>query len=220
MHAALARAHCEKRRTYVRTTYHVRTYASSTVSRHFGAETKRYQMPIKLLHIQFNGLNRYVFITTWAISTQPHLNVIPSGEGKLFHEPRRIVEGTAGVQSTTALPIPEGVIGIEYVLEVIFTGSITEVVTPHIGWEGDGHRVVDVGAGTDSIGMSGEDLVNSNYKSPDMLPGIVSVCEANAIHIIVINCETTINVIRMESIRCLLLVANDLATHVCVYRMP
>ena len=37
--AALARAHCEKRRTYVRTTYHVRTYASSTVSRHFGAET-------------------------------------------------------------------------------------------------------------------------------------------------------------------------------------
>ena len=24
-----------------RTTYHVRTYASSTVSRHFGAETKR-----------------------------------------------------------------------------------------------------------------------------------------------------------------------------------
>ena len=28
-------------RTYVpRTTYHVRTYASSTVSRHFGAETK------------------------------------------------------------------------------------------------------------------------------------------------------------------------------------
>ena len=48
MHAALARAHCEKRRTtYVRTyirthvrTY-VRTYASSTVSRHFGAETKK-----------------------------------------------------------------------------------------------------------------------------------------------------------------------------------
>ena len=56
MHAALARAHCEKRRTYhvprttyhvprttyhvPRTTYHVRTYASSTVSRHFGAETK------------------------------------------------------------------------------------------------------------------------------------------------------------------------------------
>ena len=47
MHAALARAHCEKRRTtYVRTyvrTYartYVRTYASSTVSRHFGAETK------------------------------------------------------------------------------------------------------------------------------------------------------------------------------------
>ena len=55
MHAALARAHCEKRRTtyvrtYVRThvrTYartYVRTYASNTVSRHFGAETKNYEV--------------------------------------------------------------------------------------------------------------------------------------------------------------------------------
>ena len=36
----LARAHCEKRRTYHVRTYVPRTYASSTVSRHFGAETK------------------------------------------------------------------------------------------------------------------------------------------------------------------------------------
>ena len=44
---------CKKRRlrkatyvrtTYVRTYYHVRTYASSTVSRHFGAETKKSQI--------------------------------------------------------------------------------------------------------------------------------------------------------------------------------
>ena len=62
---------------------------------------------------------------------------------------------------------------------MIFTTSITEVVTPHIGWDGDGHRVVDVGAGTDIMTISGDDLMKSSCKSPDMLPGIASVCETN-----------------------------------------
>ena len=101
-------------------------------------------------------------------------------------------------------------------LESIFTGSITEVVTPHIGWDGNGSWVVDVGTGTDTITIGCDDLMNSSYESPDMLPGITSVCEANAIHIVVINCETTIIVVRPECIRCFLLVANDLTTHVCV----
>ena len=87
---------------------------------------------------------------------------------------RRIVEGTAGVQSTTTLPIPEGIIGIEYELGIIFTGSITEVVTPHIGWDGDGRLVADVGAGTDIVSV-GVDLMKTSYKSPDMLPGIMSI---------------------------------------------
>ena len=30
-----------------------------------------------------------------------------------------------------------------------FNGSVTEVVIPHKGWDGDGHCVVDVGTGTD-----------------------------------------------------------------------
>ena len=64
------------------------------------------------------------------------------------------------------------------------TGSITEVVTPHIGWDGDGHWVVDVGAGTDILTMGCDDLMKSSCKSPDMLPGITSMCEANAIHIL------------------------------------
>ena len=59
-------------------------------------------------------------------------------------------------------------------------------------------------------------LMKSSCKSPDMLPGIASVCEANAIHICVLNCETTIIVVSPERIWCLLLVANDLTTHVCV----
>ena len=94
---------------------------------------------IRLLYIEFNDLNWYVFISTTIVGTQPHLKIILSGGGKFFHEPRRIVKGTARVQSTTTLTIPEGIIGIEYDLPVIFTASITEVVTPHIGWDGDVH---------------------------------------------------------------------------------
>ena len=117
-----------------------------------------------LLHIEFSDLNRYVFASTCLVGTQPHLNAIPSGGGKLLHEPWRIVEGTAGVQSTTALPIPEGIIGIESKLESIFTGSITEVVTPHIGWDGDGHQVVGVGAGTESFRVVGDSLKTQEEK--------------------------------------------------------
>ena len=95
-----------------------------------------------------------------------------------------------------------------------FTGSVTEVVTPHIGWDGDGHCAVDVGAGTDITTMV--DLIKSSCKSPDVFPGITSMCEANTVHILVINCESTINMIGMEGIWCFLLVANDLATHTCV----
>ena len=100
---------------------------------------------------------------------------------------------------TTAPPIPEGIIWIESELEVILTGSITEVVIPHIGWDGDGRLVADVGAGTDIVSV-GVDLMKTSYKSPDMLPGIMSMCETNAIHISVINCETTITVVRPECI--------------------
>ena len=44
--------------------------------------------------------------------------------------------------------IPERIIGVKSQLIMTFNGSVTEVVTPHIGWDGDGHWVVDVGAGT------------------------------------------------------------------------
>ena len=136
----------------------------------------------RLLNIEFNDLHRYVFISTTIVGTQPHLNIILSGGGKFFHEPRRIVEGTAGVQSTTPLPIPEGIIGIEYELPVIFTACITEVVTPHIGRDGDVHWVVDVGAGTDILTIGCDDLMKSSCKCPDMFPGITSMCEANIHH--------------------------------------
>ena len=99
-------------------------------------------------------------------------------------------------------------------LDSSFTGSVTEVVTPHIGWDGNGHCVVDAGAGTDYSSLV--DFISSTYKSPDVFPGITSMCEANTIHILVINCQTTITVIGNKCIWCLLLVANDLTTHTCI----
>ena len=50
-------------------------------------------------------------------------------------------------------------------LELTFTGSVTEVVTPHIGWDGNGHWVVDVGAGTDMLTMGSDDLMKSSCPS-------------------------------------------------------
>ena len=50
-------------------------------------------------------------------------------------------------------------------LELTFTGSVAEVVTPHIGWDGDGHWDVDVGAGTDMLTMGSDDLMKSSCLS-------------------------------------------------------
>ena len=47
----------------VRTTYHVRTYASSTVSRHFGAETKKlslHKILLQLGHRSSSSIKEYV----------------------------------------------------------------------------------------------------------------------------------------------------------------
>ena len=101
-------------------------------------------------------------------------------------------------------------------LNITCTGSVTEVVTPHIGWDGDGPCVEDVGARTYMLTTTSDDLMKSSCKSPDVFPGITSMCEANTFHIVVINCEMTIIVVRPECIWCLLLVANGLTTHVCV----
>ena len=100
----------------------------------------------------------------------------------------------------TTCPIPERIIGIELVLKLTFTGSVTEVVIPHIGWDGNDHWVMDVGAGTDRLTVGSDDFMNSSYKSPDVCPGIISMCEANTINVSIINCETPINTIRPECI--------------------
>ena len=59
---------------------------------------------------------------------------------------------------------------------------------------------MDVGAGTESLRVDGGNLMNSSCKSPDVFPGITSMCEANTIHVQVINCGTAIYVIGGECI--------------------
>ena len=82
-------------------------------------------------------------------------------------------------QLTTALPIPEEIIRVEPVLEVGFTGGVSEVVIPYVGWNGGGHWVVDVGAGTETMRMGDEILFHKGCKSPDVFPGIMSMCEVD-----------------------------------------
>ena len=57
-------------------------------------------------------------------------------------------------------------------LELTFTGSVTEVVTPHIGWDGNGQWFVDVGAGTDMLTMGSDDLMKSSCPS-EALKGLM-----------------------------------------------
>ena len=86
--------------------------------------------------------------------------------------------------------------------------------SPHIRWDGDGFSVV-VDAGTD-VPRAAADLIKSSCKCPDVFPGIKSMCKANTIHVLVINCETTVTDITVECIWWPLLVPNDLATYICV----
>ena len=93
---------------------------------------------------------------------------------------------------TTALPIPERIVGLEYMLVSTFAGSITEVVISHIGWYWERDWVVYVGAGTKVLGIDCDYLMKCSCESPYVFPGITSMCEANTIYIIVINCEMAI----------------------------
>ena len=86
------------------------------------------------------------------------------------------------------------------VVEAGFASSVTKVVIPDIRWDGNGQWVVDVGAGTETLTMDGGNLMKSSCKSPDVFPWIATMCEANTVHICVINCETTIIVKGMKCI--------------------
>ena len=80
-----------------------------------------------------------------------------------------------GIQSAATLPIPEGIMWVEYMLASTFAGSITEVVIPHEGWDWERDWVVYVGAGTKVLGIDGDYLMKSSCKSPDVFPGITSM---------------------------------------------
>ena len=68
---------------------------------------------------------------------------------------------------------------MKYMRVSTFTGSVTEIVTPHIGWDVNGHWIVDVGTGTNIARKGSSDLMKSSCKSPNVFPGITSMYEAN-----------------------------------------
>ena len=82
------------------------------------------------------------------MSTEPHFNVIISACWRLLHKSWRVVEGTASVKWTTALAIPERIIGVKYVCVSLCAGSVTKVVIANIRRDWYGDMVVNVCAGT------------------------------------------------------------------------
>ena len=114
-------------------------------------------------YLKFSALKSYIFVMMWQIISTI-LNVITSGGQQPFHEPWWTVEGTTGIQSAATLPIPEGIMWVEYMLASTFAGSITEVVIPHKWWDWERDWVVYVGAGTKVLGIDGDYLMKSSCK--------------------------------------------------------
>jgi hypothetical protein len=51
---------------------------------------------------------------------------------QLLHKPRRVVEGTASVESTTALAIPQRILGVKAILIRLGTSCVAKVVIPDV----------------------------------------------------------------------------------------
>ena len=97
-------------------------------------------MYVKIKYFKYNSGTR--------IRAQPYFNIFMSAYWQLFHKPRRTVEGTARVELTTSLTIPERISGVKLVFKLLFTCSITEIVIADIWRDWYGYMVVDVSAGT------------------------------------------------------------------------
>jgi hypothetical protein len=80
--------------------------------------------------------------------TQPHFYIVMSACWQLLHKPRRVVEGTASVESTTALAIPERILGVKLVFKMLLTGRITEVVIANKWRDWYGDVIIDIYAWT------------------------------------------------------------------------
>ena len=100
------------------------------------------------MYIKFKCLKDNVFTDACFLSTKPHFNIVMSPCWQLLHEPRRVVEGTASVESTTALAIPERIIRVKANFISLGTCSVTEIVIANIRRDWYGDVVVDVSAGT------------------------------------------------------------------------
>ena len=127
-----------------------------------------------LLYIQFKCLKDDIFIRSCLISTQSHFNVVTSACWQLLHEPWRVVERTASVESTTALAIPERIIGVKAIFKMLRTSCIAKVVTANKRGDWYGLLVVDICTRTYCVWKC-QDLIKCSSKCPYVFPGIASV---------------------------------------------
>ena len=67
---------------------------------------------------------------------------------QLLYKPRNVVEGTASVELTTALAIPERIVRVKLVLKMLLTGRITKIVIANVWRDRYGDMIIDVCAGT------------------------------------------------------------------------
>ena len=172
---------------------------------------------VNLLYVEFKCLKDYIFIWTHFVSTQPYLDIVVGASWQLLHEPRRIVESTTGVESTTALAIPEWIIGIEPPLETLCTSSITKIVISNKTRYWCCLTVVNIYTGTQWRRKCWCCLMQCCNEGPYVFPWIMSVCETNTVDIEVIYCPRRIWRVSCKSIWRLLLIANNFTTYSGVF---
>ena len=109
-----------------------------------------------------------VFITTELVPTNAELYVVSGWLRKLFTEPGRRVEATAGAGGSTTTAVPDGVgsIGLIGVGEKESTG-ITEIVVPNEGRHTSGEVLITPRAGAPPLVSS--HLIAGSCKCPDVV---------------------------------------------------
>ena len=126
----------------------------------------------------------------------------------MLGKPRRRVERAAAVHWSTALPIPEGVIGVEDVFKLgSFSCRVTEVVTPHPGGNTSVQGGVDAGTLSIKVGVA-----IGCCEGPDVLSWVHPMCEDHTICIGIIYREIRMKVVLTKRVRYFVLEANDFAT--------
>lgn len=139
-----------------------------------------------LLNIYFNHLKGRIFIINMLVSAHPHFDIGGGGLWQLLVEPRRRVEGAAGVSRSTTSTIPQRVLAVESVqLECVCASCVAEIVVPHEGRD-NGLAIllgVDTGAYDCCCRIN---LIERSCKGPDVLSW-GPICETDTVQVVSID---------------------------------